>query len=167
MRHTLMALTVAAALTGATALSAQHEMAHSDSASHHMAIMMEQYHSVAAIDLLVAHRDSLKLTEGQLGNLAELRDHYGSQSGRAMHGMAMHSARPMEQGASMHADHPMEHGMTMHHARRWMTFDRVPGKSVPHSRTTKPSHDPMCPMASMTPAQRRQAHQLLNHGAHD
>jgi hypothetical protein len=164
MRKSLIIAALGAIVAGTPALHAQHPMPHSDSTSRPMAMMM-QHHSVAAIDLLVAHRDSLKLTEDQLNTLAQLRDRYGSLSGHAMHGMAMHPAGRMEH-ASMHPDRPMDHAMAMHQARRWMTFDRVPGKSVPQVRRARPSHDPMCPMASLTPAQRRQAHQLLDHGVH-
>jgi hypothetical protein len=154
MRKSLIILAFAAGFAGTPALQAQHAMANTDSASHHMAMMMERHHSVAAIDLLVAHRDSLKLTDEQLSKLAELREHYGRQESHAMHGMGMPGMQ-------------MDHGMRIHQARKWMTFDRVPGKSVPRMRTAKPEHDPMCPMASLTSAQRHQAHELLNLGQHD
>lgn len=169
MRRMLIALAVAVGFTGTPALLAQHAMGDTAQAGHHMAMMM-QHHSVAAVDLLLAHRDSLKLTEDQVKTLGELREHFAHSVGHAMpamgmgQGMAMGQGMPMGQGMGM----GMGQGMTMTRERPHTTFDRVPGKSVPRIRKVPASeHNPMCPMASLNPDQKRQAHELLNGMQHD
>lgn len=176
MRKMLIALAVAAGFTGTPALLAQHAMGDTTRAGHHM--MMMQHHSVAAVDLLLAHRDSLKLTDDQVSKLGELREHFARSNGHAMHGMqgmkmgeggAMGQGMRMEQGQGQGMNAGMAaQGMNMAPRPPHIAFDRVPGKSVPRvHRAPVPEHCPMCPMAALTPDQRRQAHQLLNHGQHD
>lgn len=173
MRKIVIALAVALGFTGAPALHAQQVMADTSRAGHHMAMMM-QHHSVSAVDLLLAHRDSLQLTDEQVRKLGELRQHYAHAGGHAMHGMGMGEGGAMGQGMmmgqgqgqgmGMKSGMAMGQGMKMPSQRSRIAFDRVPGKSVP--RIHKPpvhEHNPMCPMASLTPAQRQQAHQLLGH----
>jgi hypothetical protein len=166
MRKTLIALAVVAALTGTSRVHAQHPMRDSARAGHHMAMMM-QHHSTAAVDLLLAHRDSLKLSDDQVKKLSELREHYTRAGDHAMHGMPMGQGGAMGQGMEMKAGMGMGAGMSMMQQPPTSAFDRVPGKMVPRIHRTPPEHDPMCPMASLSQAQRHQAHQLLDHGQHD
>ena len=126
MRNTLIVLATVAGISGTPALQAQHQMADSTRAGHHMAMMM-QHHSVATVDLLVSHRDSLKLTEDQLKKLADLREHFAQAGGHAMHGSGMGTGMMMGQGMAM--GQGMEMGMGMGHAmqqRPHISFDRVP-----------------------------------------
>jgi hypothetical protein len=154
MYKTLIALATLAGLAGMPALQAQHQMADSSRAGHHMAMMM-QHHSVATVDLLVSHRDSLKLTDDQLKKLAELREHLAQAGGHAMHGSGRGTGMMMGQGMGMGMGHAMPQ-------RARIAFDRVPGKMVPRVHRTAAEHCPMCPFAILNQAQRERAHQLLD-----
>ena len=167
MRKTLIVLAVMAGITATSRLHAQHPMRDSARAGQHMAMMMMQHHSTAAVDLLLAHRDSLKLTDEQVKKLGELREQYTHAGGHAMHGMPMGQGDSMGRGMNMKPGMTMDHGMSMMRQPPTSAFDRVPGKMVPRVHRASPDHDPMCPMASLSQAQRHQAHQLLDHGQHD
>ena len=153
MRNTLIVLAALAGFTVTTGLQAQHPMSDSARTGQHMAMMM-QHHSVATVDLLVSHRDSLKLTDDQLKKLADLREQFAQAGGHAMHGSGMGTGMMMGQGMTMGMGHAMPQ-------RARISFDRVPGKMVPRVKRSPAEHCPMCPFAILSQAQRERAHQLL------
>jgi hypothetical protein len=157
MRYSSLAIAIAVALVAPPAVLAQHS---TDSGSHEHHRMMAEHHSASMVDLLVSHRDSLKLTDDQLEKLAELREHFVQMGGHAMHGSGTGTGMMMGQGMGMEQGKAMEHPMT---GRAHITFDRVPGKMVPRSR--RESHDccKNCPLMVLDPSQRERAHQVLGH----
>ena len=156
MRKSLIFLALSVSVAP-PALHAQHAMDSADSPSHHMAMMMEQHHTVAAIDLLVANRDSLKLTDDQLEKLADLRARFAQAGGHAMPGAG--TGTRMGHGMAMGQGKAMEHPMT---PRGHIAFDRIPGKMVPRVHRSPADNSPMCPFAILTGIQRERAHQLLD-----
>ena len=153
MRHPLAALAAAMLLLIPGTGRAQGHAA--DSSGHDEHAMMARHHSVETVDMLVSHRDSLKLTDDQLRKLADLREDFlRADEHHSHHGAMGAGAMDHEAGQAMMMNHSMKR-------RSRVAFDRVPGKMVPRIHRYPAEHCPSCPFAVLTRAQREQAHQLL------